>query len=102
MLHTLFSMLTFSPGDDPVHVIFSRRHEIRQQNVRTLEEQSLVTGLRNTIGMDFLWEKKWLFWTDVGDDKIYRGTILPNSELEIRFLISISVFLVSNLLRPNP
>jgi hypothetical protein len=69
----------FLTGNDDPMVIFSRRHEIRQMNLRDLKTVSLVSGLRNTIALDFLWEKKYLFWTDVGDDKIYRGTIMSNS-----------------------
>ena len=69
------------PDEHPTMVIFSRRHEIRQLNMKDSSKVSLVSGLRNTIALDFLWEKKYLFWTDVGDDKIYRGTIMSNSKL---------------------
>ena len=68
------------PAPNATMVIFSRRHEIRQLDLKDMSTVSLVSGLRNTIALDFLWEKKYLFWTDVGDDKIYRGTIMSNGK----------------------
>jgi hypothetical protein len=46
---------------------------------------SLVSGLRNTIALDFYYNKStgngdgsWVFWTDVVDDKIYKGMMISN------------------------
>ena len=46
---------------------------------------SLVSGLRNTIALDFyfnhtdpLGDHSLIFWTDVVDDKIYKGTMISN------------------------
>ncbi|XP_076445601.1 prolow-density lipoprotein receptor-related protein 1-like [Babylonia areolata] len=77
--------------DEPVMVIFSRRHEIRQLNMKDMSAVSLVSGLRNTIALDFYWEKKYLFWTDVGDDKIYRGTIMSNTVTDIQRIIDVGL-----------
>ncbi|XP_077997711.1 prolow-density lipoprotein receptor-related protein 1-like [Glandiceps talaboti] len=55
------------------YLIFSNRHELRRINVRTQEFSSLITNLRNSIALDFHYELGYLFWTDVVDDKIYRG-----------------------------
>ncbi|KAL8579462.1 hypothetical protein ACOMHN_026827 [Nucella lapillus] len=77
--------------DEPVMVIFSRRHEIRQLDMKDMSAVSLVSGLRNTIALDFLWEKKYLFWTDVGDDKIYRGTIMSNTVTDIQRIIDVGL-----------
>ena len=48
---------------------------------------SLVSGLRNTIALDFYYNKSQpsgdgslVFWTDVVDDKIYKGTLISNCE----------------------
>ncbi|KAK7507346.1 hypothetical protein BaRGS_00001281, partial [Batillaria attramentaria] len=73
------------------YVIFSRRHEIRQLSLKDKNTVSLVSGLRNTIALDFLWEKKWLFWTDVGDDKIYRGTIMSNTVTDIQRIVDVGL-----------
>ncbi|XP_070183011.1 low-density lipoprotein receptor-related protein 1-like [Littorina saxatilis] len=72
-------------------VIFSRRHEIRQLSMQDKSTVSLVSGLRNTIALDFLYEEKYLFWTDVGDDKIYRGTIISNTVTDIQRIIDVGL-----------
>lgn len=38
----------------------------------------LVPGLRNTIALDFHLNQSSLYWTDVVEDKIYRGKLLEN------------------------
>lgn len=38
----------------------------------------LVPGLRNTIALDFHLSKSTLYWTDVVEDKIYRGKLSEN------------------------
>ena len=37
----------------------------------------LLSSLRNTVALDFYYtrERTFLFWTDVVDDKIYRGVL---------------------------
>lgn len=35
----------------------------------------LVPGLRNTIALDFHFSQSLLYWTDVVEDKIYRGKL---------------------------
>jgi len=71
-------------------VIFSNRHEIRRLDLKGRNYVSLVSGLRNTIALDFFYNKSvtckdgcrgdgsLIFWTDVVDDKIYKGTMLSN------------------------
>jgi hypothetical protein len=50
---------------------------------------SLVSGLRNTIALDFYYnhsnngDNSIIFWTDVIDDKIYKGTLISNCELTL-------------------
>lgn len=38
----------------------------------------LISSLKNTIALDFFHSEEGdaIFWTDVVDDKIYKGTIL--------------------------
>ena len=68
----------FLTDNDPVYIIFSNRHAIRRINVKDRSVTSLVSGLLNTIAVDFHYEKSLLFWTDVSHDKIYKGTISDN------------------------
>ena len=66
--------------NEPVYIIFSNRHEMRRVDLDKFNYASLVSGLRNTIALDFYYNESWIFWTDVVDDKIFRGTILSNSK----------------------
>ncbi|XP_058055099.1 prolow-density lipoprotein receptor-related protein 1 [Anopheles bellator] len=63
-------------GDAP-YVIFSNRQEIVGVDLNTLAVKSFYTSLRNTIALDFLYRNDsiQIFWSDVMDDKIYRGTL---------------------------
>lgn len=63
--------------------MFSNRHELRRVDVATSNALSLISGLRNTIALDFYYKDgvPILFWTDVMEDKIYRGTMTGNSKL---------------------
>ncbi|XP_052902166.1 low-density lipoprotein receptor-related protein 1 [Anopheles moucheti] len=63
-------------GDSP-YVIFSNRQEILGVDLNTLGVRSFYTSLRNTIALDFLYRNDsiQIFWSDVMDDKIYRGTL---------------------------
>uniref|UniRef100_A0A3P9A5H3 EGF-like domain-containing protein n=1 Tax=Esox lucius TaxID=8010 RepID=A0A3P9A5H3_ESOLU len=56
-------------------IIFSIRHEIRRIGLHRGEYSLLVPGLRNTIALDFHFNQSWLYWTDVVEDKIYRGKL---------------------------
>lgn len=40
--------------------------------------KALISSLKNTIALDFFHSKEGdvIFWTDVVDDKIYKGTLL--------------------------
>ena len=65
---------------DPVYVIFSNRHELRRVDMATTNAISLISGLRNTIALDFYYKggQPVLFWTDVMEDKIYSGKMVGN------------------------
>ena len=58
-------------------IIFSNRNEIRGIDLRTFSVKSLTLGLKNTVALDFYYfnNSYSIFWTDVMDDKIFRGTI---------------------------
>lgn len=59
-------------------IIFSNRHEIRRIDLYKGEFSVLVPGLRNTIALDFHLNQSALYWTDVVEDKIYRGKLSEN------------------------
>ncbi|KAL5005791.1 hypothetical protein ScPMuIL_016949 [Solemya velum] len=71
----------------PLYVIFSNRHEIRRIDLHSSSYISLVSGLRNTIALDFYYKERKIFWTDVVDDKIYSGKMLENSLTNIEPVI---------------
>uniref|UniRef100_A0A8C6V3R4 Low density lipoprotein receptor-related protein 1Bb n=1 Tax=Neogobius melanostomus TaxID=47308 RepID=A0A8C6V3R4_9GOBI len=56
-------------------IIFSIRHEIRRIDLHKRDYSLLVPGLRNTIALDFHLNHSLLYWTDVVEDKIYRGRL---------------------------
>lgn len=72
-LQTCLSSDTFKP-----FIIFSNRHEIRRIELHKGEFNVLVPGLRNTIALDFHLNESTLYWTDVVEDKIYRGKLSEN------------------------
>uniref|UniRef100_A0A670IUS4 LDL receptor related protein 1 n=1 Tax=Podarcis muralis TaxID=64176 RepID=A0A670IUS4_PODMU len=59
-------------------IIFSNRHEIRRIDLHKGDYSVLVPGLRNTIALDFHLNQSSLYWTDVVEDKIYRGKLHEN------------------------
>lgn len=72
-----------SVQNDAPTVIFSNRQEIRGIDLNTLAVKVLYASLRNTIALDFLYtnESVQIFWTDVIDDMIYRGTLIGGDSL---------------------
>ncbi len=55
----------------------------------------LVPGLRNTIALDFHLNESALYWTDVVEDKIYRGKLSENGgEHRILFVLPFAVFVL--------
>ncbi|CAH2224426.1 prolow-density lipo receptor-related 1 [Pelobates cultripes] len=62
-------------------IIFSNRHEIRRIDLNKGDYSVLVPGLRNTIALDFHLNQSTLYWTDVVEDKIYRGKLSESGAL---------------------
>lgn len=64
-------------------VIFSNRHELRGVDLKNLNVKALISSLKNTIALDFYYKDNtsMIFWTDVIDDKIYRGTLIGGCKL---------------------
>ena len=51
----------------------------------------LLSNLKNTVALDFYYtrEQTFIFWTDVVDDKIYRGRLMEDTTtiIEIEAII---------------
>nr|XP_054758968.1 low-density lipoprotein receptor-related protein 1-like [Lytechinus pictus] len=61
------------------YLIFSNRNQLRRVNLATSEYNVLVFNLHNSIAVDFHYSNSSIYWTDVVDDKIYRGWLDENS-----------------------
>ncbi|KAH9498800.1 Exosome complex protein, partial [Bulinus truncatus] len=72
---------------EPVYIIFANRHEIRRLNVKNNSKVHLVSNLQNAIALDFHYNQSLVFWTDVSNDKIYRGEIQSNTVSKIEPII---------------
>ncbi|XP_047488646.1 low-density lipoprotein receptor-related protein 1-like [Penaeus chinensis] len=72
------------------YLIFSNRHELRSINLKNgMEVKALISSLKNTIALDFFHSDDGdvIFWTDVLDDKIYRGTMLAGALSNIEVVV---------------
>lgn len=79
----IFLLFLYAGSEDP-YIIFSNRNQLRRYNLRTKEYNILVFNLRNSVALDFDYNNSHIYWTDVADDKIYRGTVdkeSPNAGL---------------------
>ncbi|CAH2097282.1 unnamed protein product [Euphydryas editha] len=58
-------------------LVYSNRHEVRGVELPSLASRALVSSLKNTIALDWCGANGTvqLYWTDVLDDNIYRGTL---------------------------
>ncbi|CAG2069029.1 unnamed protein product, partial [Timema podura] len=77
--HLMSDQFTCKSTDNATaFVIFSNRHELRGVDLQTFNVKALISSLKNTIALDFYHTKQsnMIFWTDVIDDKIYRGTLI--------------------------
>ena len=57
-------------------IVYSNRNEIRSLDLHSFASKSLTMGLKNTVALDFFYSNSTvtMFWTDVVDDKIFKGT----------------------------
>ncbi|XP_069676734.1 low-density lipoprotein receptor-related protein 1 isoform X1 [Periplaneta americana] len=73
------------------YVIFSNRHELRGVDLQTFSVKALISSLKNTIALDFYYKEDSktvsIYWTDVIDDKIYRGTLVGSSLSNIEVVV---------------
>lgn len=74
------------PDPFEAFIIFSIRHEIRKIDLHKRDYSLLVPGLRNTIALDFHFSQSLLYWTDVVEDKIYRGKLSDTGGMDWVFV----------------
>lgn len=67
--------------------MFSNRHELRGVELPSLSSHALVSSLKNTVALDWFGARGTvqLYWTDVLDDNIYRGTLTGDGELTLPY-----------------
>jgi len=85
-------------SDAKTYILFSNRHEIRQLDLHHETYVSLVSGLRNTIALDFYYnhtsrdgENSIIFWSDVVEDKIYKASLILNSATNIDTVVNYGI-----------
>lgn len=73
----LLYLIDISDPAEP-YIIFSNRHELRSVDLKKMAVKALISGLQNTVAVDFFHSAKgdMIFWTDVIEDKIYRGYVI--------------------------
>ena len=86
-------------------LLYARRQEIRGISLNpsdTVDRMTPITGLQNAIGIDYHFEKQWIYWTDVTKDSISRihlngssrQDIIPSGRLDyssILFALDVSI-----------
>lgn len=69
--------------------MFSTRHEVRGVELPALRARPLLSALRNTIALD--WRRGpdglQLYWTDVVDDAVYRGTLADDTVAAVETVV---------------
>lgn len=87
-INIFITLLKINLISDPFEafIIFSIRHEIRRIDLHKRDYSLLVPGLRNTIALDFHFNQSLLYWTDVVEDRIYRGKLSESGGMYVTVL----------------
>lgn len=85
-INIFISLLNLFSDPFEAFIIFSIRHEIRRIDLHKRDYSLLVPGLRNTIALDFHFNQSLLYWTDVVEDRIYRGKLSENGGTSMTIL----------------
>lgn len=83
-----------SNATDSALVIFSSRQEIRGIDLKSSSVRNIHSSLKNTVALDFLFsseESSQIFWSDVIDDKIYRGYLMGETIRNVEAVIPIGL-----------
>lgn len=84
-------------------IIFSNKHELRGIDLVTRDVKSFISSLKNTVTLDFYHAidgTDTLYWTDVVDDKIFKGTIIDgcmSRRTQIYIYIQIIILIINYL-----
>ena len=83
-------MFTCSSSDDThPRIVFTDRHELKAIDLRLGTSKTLLSNLKNTIALDFYMKdgKTSIFWTDLADDCIYRGSLVGDMITDIERIV---------------
>ncbi|RXG68700.1 Low-density lipoprotein receptor-related protein 1 [Armadillidium vulgare] len=73
------------------YLIFSNRHELRRISLKpgSSFDKALISSLKNTIALDFYYgpQNEFIFWTDVVDEKIYKGEMVSGALTNIEVVV---------------
>ncbi|XP_023930314.1 prolow-density lipoprotein receptor-related protein 1 [Lingula anatina] len=77
-------------GTEIPYILYTIRHEIRLVD---LDGQASVAldRLRNTVSLDYYDKNSTIFWSDVMQDKIYRGVMDTNHVTDIQEVVSVGL-----------
>lgn len=72
-----------SNANSPQIALFDQHHYIGRNS------KTLMAGLKNTIGLDFYYsdQESYIFWTDVIEERIYKGTIVNGTITNVDVII---------------
>ncbi|KAH7646170.1 low-density lipoprotein receptor-like protein [Dermatophagoides farinae] len=70
-------------------LLFSNRNQIRSINLQTNSANLLLSGLKNSIALDYLYDTDqiFIFWSDVIDDRLYRGELVQSTITNIEAIV---------------
>lgn len=70
-------------------LIFTNKNQIRSIDLYHNSTHLLLSGLKNSIALDFLYyeDQIFIFWSDVIDDRIYRGELIQKTITNIEPII---------------
>ncbi len=71
------------------YIVYSTRNELRSLDLHTKVARPLITSLKSSVALDFYHTKikVYVYWTDMSDDNIYRGTVVGNGLSSVEVVV---------------
>ena len=66
-------------------ILVSQVDKIKNSSIDGLEQNVLYGNLKRAVALDFHYQKKLLFYTDVQEKKIYRTTVDGSTNAQVNF-----------------
>ncbi|XP_070563499.1 low-density lipoprotein receptor-related protein 4-like isoform X2 [Ptychodera flava] len=64
-------------------LLFANRYDIRRINPETGMQEVIASGLRSAVSLDYDYNRGYLYWSDVSEEKIFRKAINGVGEVEV-------------------